>query len=102
MTDFKADVLQQQTTTPGATPVWNRLQFEKVNQKLTVEDQKTVDQTESQFQMQNSVGRVRIWQKQHESTDPSCFVLTVQAAAAASVIVMQDIFLAHFGLLGAN
>ncbi len=33
--------------------------------------------TESQFLLQNSDGRVRIWHKEHESMDPSCLVSTV-------------------------
>jgi len=33
----------------------------------------------SRFLLRHSDGRVRIWRKQNEDMDPSCFVATVQA-----------------------
>lgn len=43
----------------------------------------------------DSDGRVRIWHKQHKSTDPSCLLRTVQAAIGAGG--EGDISLAHCG-----
>ncbi len=42
---------------------------------------------ESWFQLRHSNGRVRIWCKEHESTDPSCLVSTVQAGGGVGVMV---------------
>ncbi len=56
---------------------------------------------ESRYLRQYSDGRVRIWQKEHESMDPSCLVSTVQAAGWR-YNDMGDIFLAHFGPLSTN
>ncbi len=51
---------------------------------------------ESQFLLQHSDGRVRIWRKEHESMDPSCLVSTVLNWRFNGVGV---IFLVHLGLL---
>ncbi len=57
-----------------------RLQFTQVHQNWTIEDWKNVAWSdESQFLLQHSDGRVRIWRKEHESLDPSCLVSMVQA-----------------------
>ncbi len=56
-----------------------RRQFAKAHQNWTVEDWKNVASDESRFLWRHSDGRVRIWHKEHESMDPSCLVLTVQA-----------------------
>ncbi len=52
------------------------------HQNWTIDDWKKVTQSdESQFLLQHSDGRVRIWSKKHESMDPSCLESMVQAAA---------------------
>ncbi len=56
-----------------------RLQFAQAHQNWTIEDWKNVASDESRFLRRHSDGRVRIWHKEHESMDPSCLVLTVQA-----------------------
>ncbi len=75
-----------------------RLQFTQAHQNWTIEDWKNVaGSNESRFLLRHSDGRVRIWRKEHESMDPSCFVSTVQAGDG-----VRDIFLAHFGPLSTN
>ncbi len=75
-----------------------RLQFTQAHQNWTIEDWKNVaGSDESRFLLRHSDGRVRIWRKEHESMDPSCFVSTVQAGDG-----VRDIFLAHFGPLSTN
>ncbi len=57
-----------------------RLQFTQTHQNGTIEDCENVAWSdESWFLLQHSDGRVRIWRKEHERMDPSCFVSTVQA-----------------------
>ncbi len=57
-----------------------RLQFAQALQNWTIEDRKNVAWfDESQFLLQHSDDRVRIWHKEHKSMDPSCLVSTVQA-----------------------
>ncbi len=56
-----------------------RLQFAQAHQNWTIEDWKNVASDESRFLRRHSDSRVRIWHKEHESMDPSCLVLTVQA-----------------------
>jgi len=63
-----------------------RLKFERAHQYWTVEDWKNVAWSdESWFLMRHSDGRVRIWRKQNENMDPSCFVTTVQAGGGVMV-----------------
>ncbi len=63
-----------------------RLQFTQTHQNWTIEDWKNVAWSdESRFLLQHSDGRVRIWRKEHESMDPSCLVLTVQAGGGVMV-----------------
>ncbi len=51
-----------------------------LTQNWTIEDWKTVAWSDkSRFLLRHSVGRVRIWCKEHESMDPSCLVSTIQA-----------------------
>ncbi len=38
------------------------------------------------FCMRHSDGRVRIWRKEHESMDPSCLVLMVQAGGGGLMV----------------
>ncbi len=65
-----------------------RLQFAQAHQNWTIEDWKNIAWSdESQFLLQNSDGRIRIWCKEHESMDPSCLVWTVQAAGGCGVMV---------------
>ncbi len=64
-----------------------RLQFTQVHQNWTIEDWKNVAWSdESRFLLRHSDGRVRIWCKEHESMDPSCFVSTVQAAGGGVMV----------------
>ncbi len=57
-----------------------RLQFTQAHQNWTIEDWKNVAWSdEPRFLLRHSDGRVRIWRKEHESMDPSCLVLMVQA-----------------------
>ncbi len=63
-----------------------RLQFTQAHQNCTIEDWKNVAWSdESRFLLQHSDGRVRIWCKEHESMDPSCLVLMVQAGGGVMV-----------------
>ncbi len=63
-----------------------RLQFTQAHQNWTIEDWKNVDLSdESRFLLRHSVGRVRIWHKEHESMDPSCGVSTVQAGGGGGM-----------------
>ncbi len=75
-----------------------RLQFTQAHQHWTIKDWKNVAWSDESWSMlRHSDGRVRIWHKEHESMDPSCFVSTVQAGGGVG-----DIFLAHFGPLSTN
>ncbi len=65
-----------------------RLQFLQAHQNWTIDDWKNFAWSDvSQFMLQHSDGRVRIWHKEHESMDPSCLVSTVQVAGGGSVMV---------------
>ncbi len=56
-----------------------RLQFTQAHQNWTIEECKNVAWSDkSRFLLRHSDGRLRIWRKEHESMDPSCFVSTVQ------------------------
>ncbi len=79
-----------------------RLQFTQAQQNWRIEDWKNVVWSdESRFLLQHSVGRVRIWCKEHESMDPSCLVSTVQADG--SDVMVWGIFSLHnLGLLVTN
>ncbi len=59
-----------------------RLQFTLAHQKWTIEDWKNV----WWFLLRHSGGRVRIWRKEQESMDPSCFVSTVQAGGGGVMV----------------
>ncbi len=64
-----------------------RLQFARAHQNWTIEDWKNVAwSVESRFLLRHSVGRVRIWRKEHESMDPSCLVSMVQAAGGGVIV----------------
>ncbi len=64
-----------------------RLQLAQAPQNWTIEDWKNVAWSdESQFLMQHSDGRVRIWHKEQESMDPSCLVSTVQAGGGGVMV----------------
>ncbi len=79
-----------------------RLQFAQAHQNWTIEESKNVAWSdESRFLLRHSDGRVKIWHKEHESMDPSCFVSMVQARGGG-VMVCGDIFLAHFEPLSTN
>ncbi len=63
-----------------------RLQFTQAHQHWTIEDWKNVAWSdESGFMLRHLDGRVRIWCKEHENMDPSCFVSMVQAAGGVTV-----------------
>ncbi len=63
-----------------------RLQFSQAHQHWTTEDWKNVAWSdESRFLLRLSDGAVRSWRKEHESTDPSCLVSTVQAGGGVMV-----------------
>ncbi len=63
-----------------------RLQFAQTHQNWTTEDWKNVAWSdESRFLLQHSDSRVRIWRKEHESTDPFCLVSTVQGGGGVMV-----------------
>ncbi len=74
-----------------------RLQF--AHQNWTAEDWKNVAWSESQFLLRHSDGMVRIWCKEHESMDPSCFVSTVLAGGGGGVIVWGIFSWHNLGLL---
>ncbi len=58
----------------------SRLQFAQAHQNWTIEDWKNVAWSdESRFLLRHSDVKIRIWCKEHESMDPSCLVLMVQA-----------------------
>ncbi len=64
-----------------------RLQFAQAHQNWTIEDWKNVAWSdESRFLLQHSYSRVRIWRKEHESMDPSCFVSMVQAGGGGVMV----------------
>ncbi len=64
-----------------------RIQFTQDHQNWTIEDWKNFAWSdESQFLLQHSDSRVRIWHKEHESMDPSCLVSTVQAAGGGVMV----------------
>ncbi len=70
-----------------------RIQFTQDHQNWTIEDCKNIAWSdESRFLLQHSDGRVRIWCKEHESTDPSCLVSTVQAGGG---VMVRGIFSWH-------
>lgn len=72
--NMEADGPQQKTTTPGAAPVISEQEIEWHG--FTKNWDKTLPgRDESRFVVQHSDGRVRIWHKQNESTDPSCFYI---------------------------
>ncbi len=63
------------------------LQFAQAQLNRTIEDWKNgAPSHESQFLLQHSDGRVRIWHKEHESMDSSCLVSTVQAAGGGVMV----------------
>ncbi len=76
-----------------------RLQFAQAHQNWTMEDWKNIAWSdESQFLLQHSDGRFRIWSKEHERMDPSCLVSTVQADGGG--VMVWGIFSWHaFGPL---
>ncbi len=64
-----------------------RLQFTQAQQNWTIEDWKIVAWSdESWFLLRYSDGRVKIWRKEHESMDPSCLVLMVQAGGGGLMV----------------
>ncbi len=64
-----------------------RRQFTQTHQNWTTEDWKNVAWSdESRFLLRHSDGRVRIWQKEHESMDPSCLVSIAQAGAGGVMV----------------
>ncbi len=64
-----------------------RLQFTQAHQNWTIEDWKNVAWSdESQFLLQHSDGRVRIWCKEHENMGPSCLVSTIQAGGGGVMV----------------
>ncbi len=64
-----------------------RLQFAQAHQNWTIEDWKNVAWSdESQFLLQHSDGRVRIWHKEHESMNPSCLLSLLQAGGDDDVM----------------
>ncbi len=71
-----------------------RLQFTQAHQHWRIEDWENDPWSdESQFLLQHSDGRVRIWRKEHESMDPSCLVSTVQVGGGG--IMVWGIFSWH-------
>ncbi len=71
-----------------------RLHLAQAHQNWTIEDWKSVAWSdESRFLLRHSDGRVRIWRKEHESMDPSCFVSTVQVGGGG--IMVWGIFSWH-------
>ncbi len=67
-----------------------RLQFTQVHQNWTIEDWKNVAWSDgSRFLLRHSDGRVRIWQKKHESMDPSC-LLEHRFNAVAYLSIVAD------------
>ncbi len=71
-----------------------RLKFAQAHQNWTKEDWKNFAWSdESRFLLRHSDGRVRIWCKEHESMDPSCFVSTVQAGGGG--VMLWGIFVWH-------
>ncbi len=64
-----------------------RLQCAQAHPKLDKEDWKTVAWSDkTRFLLRHSVGRVRIWCKEHESMDPSCLVSTIQAGGGGLMV----------------
>ncbi len=64
-----------------------RLQFTQAHKNWTIKDWKNVAWSdESRFLLRNSDGWVRIWRKEHESIDPSCLFLTVQAGGGGVMV----------------
>ena len=64
-----------------------RLEFAQAHQNWKIEDWKNVAWwASSWFQLWHSDGKVRFWQKQHESMDPSCLVSMVQTAAGCVIV----------------
>ncbi len=77
----------------SATNRKRRLKFTQAYQNWTIEDWKNIAWSdESRFLLWHSDGRVRIWRKEHESMDPSCLVLMVQAGGG---VVVWGIFSWH-------
>ncbi len=68
-----------------------RIQFAQVHQNWTIEDCKNVAWSDESRFLLHSDSRVRIWCKEHESMDPSCFVSMVQAGG----VIVWGIFSWH-------
>ncbi len=69
-----------------------RLHFTQAHQNWTIEDWKNVAWSdESRFLLRHSVGRVRIWRKEHESMDPSCLVSNLQQQRDAIMSIWTKI-----------
>ncbi len=65
-----------------------RLQFAHTHQNWTIEDWKNVAWSdESRFLLRHSDGRVGIWQKEHETMDPSFLVSMVQAGGGGVMML---------------
>ncbi len=86
---FKVESGSKWATEPHWLPAKNRilrLQIARAQQNWTIGDWKMAPWSdESQFLLQHSDGRIRIWCKQHKSMDPSCFVSTDQASSGVMV-----------------
>ncbi len=75
-----------------------RLQFTQNHQNWTIEDCKNVPWSDESWFLLHSDDKVIIWCKEHESMDPSCLVLTVQAGGGG--VMVWGIFSWHtLGLL---
>ena len=95
MWKLEADGLEQQKSTVGTAAVGTG------SPKLdSCEDWKSISlwSDESWFLLRHTDGRVRIWQQQHESMDPTCRVSTVQDGGC-SVMVWAMIYWHTLGLL---
>ncbi len=69
-----------------------RLHFTQAHQNWTIEDWKNVAWSdESRFLLRHSVGRVRIWHKEHERMDPSCLVSNLQQQRDAIMSIWTKI-----------
>ncbi len=64
-----------------------RLQFTQAHQNWIIENWKNVAWSDGvRYLLRHSDGRVRICCKEHESMDPSCIVLTVQASGGGVMV----------------